>query len=136
MQAVENSILGHSQKGCAAAVMQSAAMQNEKAGFVGRDDINAAEIGVTTKQTQLSGKHDRTVAGQYCHNAGNSGSEGGGDITIGEALEATSLTSGEKPVEPSDAAEVIVTGCNTIMPDSIAAAAQSAASLLRCYPQR
>ncbi|KAJ9180152.1 hypothetical protein P3X46_008431 [Hevea brasiliensis] len=58
----------------------------------------------------------------------------GGGITIGEALEATALTAGEKPVEWSDAAaiqaaEVRATGRNSITPGGVAAAAQSAATL-------
>lgn len=55
-------------------------------------------------------------------------------ITIGEALEATAQTVGDKPVEQSDAAaiqaaEVRATGCNVITPGGLAATAQSAASL-------
>ncbi|WCJ43969.1 Late embryogenesis abundant protein 47 [Euphorbia peplus] len=59
---------------------------------------------------------------------------GAGGITIGEALEATALTAGQKPVEWSDAAaiqaaEVRATGRTTISPGGVAAAAQSAATL-------
>jgi len=61
---------------------------------------------------------------------------GGGSagITIGEALEATVLTAGQKPVEWSDAAaiqaaEVRATGRTNIVPGGVAAAAQSAATL-------
>lgn len=58
----------------------------------------------------------------------------GGGITIGEALEATVLTAGKKPVEWSDAAaiqaaEVRATGRTNIIPGGVAAAAQSAATL-------
>lgn len=54
-------------------------------------------------------------------------------ITIGEALEATARTAGEKPVDQSDAAaiqaaEVRATGSNVITPGGLAATAQSAAS--------
>ncbi|KAL3505928.1 hypothetical protein ACH5RR_031310 [Cinchona calisaya] len=54
-------------------------------------------------------------------------------ITIGEALEATAQTAGNKPVEQSDAAaiqaaEVRATGSNVITPGGLAATAQSAAS--------
>lgn len=60
--------------------------------------------------------------------------EGGGGITIGEALEATALTVGEKIVEWSDAAaiqaaEVRATGRMNIAPGGIAATAQSAATM-------
>ncbi|KAI4301883.1 hypothetical protein L6164_035120 [Bauhinia variegata] len=57
-----------------------------------------------------------------------------GGVTIGEALEATALTLGNKPVEWSDAAaiqaaEVRATGRTNIVPGGVAAAAQSAATL-------
>jgi hypothetical protein len=56
-----------------------------------------------------------------------------GRVTIGEALEATVLTAGKKPVEWSDAAaiqaaEVRATGRTNIVPGGVAAAAQSAAT--------
>ena len=56
-----------------------------------------------------------------------------GNITIGEALEATALTSGQRPVDYSDAAaiqaaEVRATGRTNIVPGGVAAAAQSAAT--------
>ncbi|KAJ9185887.1 hypothetical protein P3X46_005467 [Hevea brasiliensis] len=62
------------------------------------------------------------------------GGSSGGGITIGEALEATALTAGQKIVEWSDAAaiqaaEVRATGRTTITPGGVAAAAQSAATL-------
>ena len=54
-------------------------------------------------------------------------------ITIGEALEATAQSAGNKALEQSDAAaiqaaEVRATGSNIISPIGVAAAAQSAAS--------
>lgn len=56
-----------------------------------------------------------------------------GNITIGEALEATALTAGNRPVDYSDAAaiqaaEVRATGRTNIVPGGVAAAAQSAAT--------
>ncbi|KAL8211305.1 hypothetical protein R6Q57_005742 [Mikania cordata] len=56
-----------------------------------------------------------------------------GHITIGEALEATALTAGSRPVDYSDAAaiqaaEVRATGRTNIVPGGVAAAAQSAAT--------
>ncbi|KAM0056167.1 putative Late embryogenesis abundant protein, SMP subgroup [Helianthus debilis subsp. tardiflorus] len=56
-----------------------------------------------------------------------------GHITIGEALEATALTAGRRPVDYSDAAaiqaaEVRATGRTNIVPGGVAAAAQSAAT--------
>lgn len=54
-------------------------------------------------------------------------------ITIGEALEATARTCGNKPVDQSDAAaiqaaEVRATGTTTIIPGGLAVTALSAAS--------
>lgn len=65
---------------------------------------------------------------------GLGGAGGSVGITIGEALEATALTAGKKPVEWSDAAaiqaaEVRATGRTNIVPGGVAAAAQSAATL-------
>ena len=65
-----------------------------------------------------------------------SGGDGGrrGAITIGEALEATTMTVGQKPVDRSDdaaiqAAKVRATRRINIVPGGVAAAAQSAANL-------
>ncbi|MBA0783245.1 hypothetical protein Gotri_000995 [Gossypium trilobum] len=150
MQMAENALLGETKKGCAAAAMVSAAMKNEKARFVGHEDVNV-DSGVTVEETHLAGKRiitesiDNEVIGQYsqaapltsgpyssCEQSEEEG--GGGPITIGEALEATALTAGNKPVEWSDAAaiqaaEVRATGRTSIMPGGVAAAAQSAATL-------
>lgn len=65
---------------------------------------------------------------------GQSVGGGSSQITIGEALEATAMTAGQKPVEWSDAAaiqaaEVRATGRTNIVPGGVAAAAQSAATL-------
>ncbi|XVF42116.1 hypothetical protein PTKIN_Ptkin01aG0334200 [Pterospermum kingtungense] len=144
MQMAENTMLGNTQKGCTAAAMESAAMQNENAGFVGHEDANA-EAGVTIKETQLPGKRIITksvgdeVVGQYSQatpmtSGPYSASDNADAITIGEALEATALTAGKKPVEWSDAAaiqaaEVRATGRTSITPGGVAAAAQSAATL-------
>ncbi|GLT59806.1 hypothetical protein SLA2020_326040 [Shorea laevis] len=124
-QAFENSLLGKTQKGGAAAVMQSVATLNEK----------------LAQQTDSSGKR-AMVLEQYSQAVSlpppESGNQQGNNlddaITIGEALEATALTAGNKPVEWSDAAaiqaaEVRATGRTSIMPRGIAARAQSAATL-------
>ena len=57
----------------------------------------------------------------------------GDAITIGEALETTAMTAGEKPVEQSDAAaiqaaEVRATRTNEVPPGGVSAQAQSAAT--------
>ncbi|XP_008218177.1 PREDICTED: late embryogenesis abundant protein 47 isoform X1 [Prunus mume] len=173
MQAAENAVLGETIKGGAAATLQAAARQNEKAGVVGPDDMNANivtgdEGGVSVKEADLPGRriitesiagqgldsntrnvdHEKQrkiyelveAVGQYSQRAPlaapNTIQAGGpgGQITIGEALEATAMTAGQKPVEWSDAAaiqaaEVRATGRTNIVPGGVAAAAQSAATL-------
>ncbi|XP_021817434.1 late embryogenesis abundant protein D-34-like isoform X1 [Prunus avium] len=172
MQAAENAMLGKTIKGGAAATLQAAAKQNEKAGVVGPDDTNAnivtGDEGVSVKEADLPGRRITTesIAGQGSHSntrnvdhekqrkiyelveavgqysqraplaAPNTIQAGGtcGQITIGEALEATAMTAGQKPVEWSDAAaiqaaEVRATGRTNIVPGGVAAAAQSAATL-------
>ena len=66
--------------------------------------------------------------------SGGDGGRGRGAITIGEALEATTMNAGQKPVDRSDAAaiqaaKVRATRQINIVPGGVAAAAQSAASL-------
>ncbi|KAL3728153.1 hypothetical protein ACJRO7_032844 [Eucalyptus globulus] len=158
MQTAENLTLGQVQKGAAASAMQSVATWNEDTGVVGHDSMNeiVAEQGVNVAASDLPGRHVITesiggqVLGQYSQRAplvsgpvvpenknkssGDDDGIDGGPITIGEALEATALTIGDKPVERSDAAaiqaaEVRATGRTTIAPGGVAAAAQSAATL-------
>lgn len=68
MQTAENEILGHVQKGGAASTMQSASMRNERAGFVGHNDVtdDAGYRGVSIAETDLPGKRliVESVAGQ------------------------------------------------------------------------
>ncbi|KAI3962003.1 hypothetical protein MKX01_021886 [Papaver californicum] len=161
MQSAESSILGQTQKGGPASVMQSAATQNVRAGVVGRTQVTgaAADQGVTISETDLPGGRvvSEAVGGQVVGSfvqpgsaqgttgqvtyGGDGGGAGGNDIdigeagkiTIGEALEATALTAGDKPVDQSDAAaiqaaEVRATGRNVITPGGVAAAAQAAAT--------
>ncbi|RZC88396.1 hypothetical protein C5167_016199 [Papaver somniferum] len=154
MQSAESSILGQTQKGGPASVMQSAATQNVRAGVVDRSQVTAAaaDQGVTVSETDLPGGRvvSEAVGGQVVGSfvqpglaQGTTGKVayggkdidigGGGKITIGEALEATALTAGDKPVDQSDAAaiqaaEVRATGRNVITPGGVAAAAQAAAT--------
>ncbi|TKY52158.1 Late embryogenesis abundant protein D-34 [Spatholobus suberectus] len=154
MQKAENAVLGKTQKGGAAAAMQSAATKNEKGGVVGHNDMSnvAADGGVSVTETDLSGRQviSESVGGQVVEQFSQKAplntmtptslvqdmgvGGGGAEITIGEALEATALTAGEKAVEWSDAAaiqaaEVRATGRTNIVPGGVAAAAQSAATL-------
>ena len=68
MQTAENTILGHIQKGGAAATMQSAAMRNERAGLVDHNDISydAGLGGVSITETDLPGKRviTESIGGQ------------------------------------------------------------------------
>lgn len=57
----------------------------------------------------------------------------GDAVTIGEALEATALSAGNKPVDKSDvaaiqAAEVRATGLGNVVPGGVGAEAQAAAA--------
>ncbi|GAB4855420.1 hypothetical protein Ancab_024047 [Ancistrocladus abbreviatus] len=153
MQKAENMVFGKTAKGGEAAAMQLAAMQNEKAGFVGHSDAtDSAPKGVGITEGDLA---DRTLivetVGDQVVNLGEPSKRGGRrspqamqkkknmnlsinqhPITIGEALEATAITAGQKPVDHSDAAaiqaaEVRATGRTSIMAGGLAAAAQSAA---------
>ncbi|CAA0831470.1 Seed maturation protein [Striga hermonthica] len=111
---------------------------NERAGLVGHAsarDVAASQmesIGVqVVKQQQQQQQQSESICGGSPQQpiAGQQK----GEITIGEALEATALTSGHLPVDYSDAAaiqaaEVRATGRTNIVPGGVAAAAQSAAT--------
>ncbi|EEF45292.1 late embryogenesis abundant protein D-34 isoform X2 [Ricinus communis] len=143
MQSAETMVFGHTQKGGAAATMQAAATRNERAGLVGHRDATdaASERGVTVTESDVPGARIVTervagqVVGQYVEATPVVGMTAGtvqNAITIGEALEATAQTAGNKPVDQSDAAaiqaaEVRATGSNVIIPGGLAATAQSAA---------
>ncbi|KAF8388071.1 hypothetical protein HHK36_026737 [Tetracentron sinense] len=147
MQSAETVVLGQTQKGGPASVMQSAATRNERAGFVGHTDVSdaAGDQGVTVAETDIQRSRIVTesvagqVVGQYIQAAPVALTRPGSalehdEITIGEALEASALTAGEKAVDQSDAAaiqaaEVRATGRNVITPGGIAAIAQSVATL-------
>ncbi|PPD68612.1 hypothetical protein GOBAR_DD34513 [Gossypium barbadense] len=145
MQTAETQVLGQTQKGGTAAVMQAAATRNEQVGVVGHTDITdiAGEQGVSVAETDVAGRRIITeavagqVVGQYVQATPVMTSQVGAvqqnAITIGEALEATAKTAGDKPVDQSDAAavqaaEVRATGSNVIIPGGLAATAQSAAA--------
>ncbi|ESW15259.1 hypothetical protein PHAVU_007G057900 [Phaseolus vulgaris] len=145
MQSAETRVLGQTQLGGAASVMQSAANQNERAGLVSHLDVNdvASDGGVTVSETQVPGRRIITeavggkVVQQYTEptpvQTGRARAVRGSAITIGEALEATAQTVGYKVVDQSDAsaiqaAEVRATGNNVVAPGGLAAMAQSAAA--------
>ncbi|GMJ11807.1 hypothetical protein HRI_004849900 [Hibiscus trionum] len=106
-------------------------------------DVQGAAMMQTADSTLLG--EAKQVTGQYSHEAPlssgshsaseRSGGAGGpgNPITIGEALEATALTAGKKPVDWSDAAaiqaaEVRATGHSSIIAGGVGAAAESAAN--------
>ncbi|XP_072973774.1 late embryogenesis abundant protein D-34-like [Typha angustifolia] len=145
MQSAENLVLGQTQKGGPAAVMQSAATINERAGAVGRDQYSSSpgDEGVSVTETDLPGRRVITeyvaghIVGQYVTPTPvtmrkPAGALEGSAVTIGEALEAAALSVGGKPVDQSDAAaiqaaEIRATGHNLTIPGGIAATAQAAA---------
>ncbi|XP_055816883.1 late embryogenesis abundant protein 47-like isoform X2 [Solanum dulcamara] len=78
-------------------------------------------------------KQEKDVHGKDRKQLSSESVSGRANITIGEALEATVITAGNRPVDYSDAAaiqaaEVRATGRTNIIPGGVAAAAQSAAT--------
>ncbi|XP_052185161.1 late embryogenesis abundant protein D-34-like [Diospyros lotus] len=147
VQAAENMALGQTPKSGPASVMQSAAAINERRGAVGHYDTTdaAKDPGVTVTETKVGGTRIVTeemgdqVLGQYVQPTTGEvrrapAAIGRDSITIGEALEATGLSAGGKPVDQSDAAaiqaaEVRATGSGDIAPGGIGATALSGATL-------
>ncbi|OIW12661.1 hypothetical protein TanjilG_24594 [Lupinus angustifolius] len=146
MQATENQALGTTQRGGPAAVMQSAAAVNVTAGLINRDDISnvARDQGMSVSETKVGNNRvitecvGKEVVGQFVEpniTMNNPGSALDEDaVTIGEALEASALTSaGDKPLDMSDAAaiqaaEMRATGKNETEAGGLGAIAQSAAT--------
>ncbi|XP_008235307.1 PREDICTED: late embryogenesis abundant protein D-34-like [Prunus mume] len=146
-QAAENLVLGETQRGGPAAVMHSAATYNERARLVGHKDATevAREEGVSVTEginpdgnRVVTEKVGGQVVAQYVEPPLPMGSPGGAldrdAITIGEALEATALSAGDKPIDKSDAAaiqaaEMKATGRTEIAPGGVAAMAEYAASV-------
>ncbi|KAH9682614.1 hypothetical protein WN943_028824 [Citrus x changshan-huyou] len=137
MQSAETAAFGSTQPGGQAEVMRSTARINERAGLVSRGDA-AADQGVTITGTEIPAGRiiteslDGQVVGQYVQVAAEATTQQGA-ITVGQALEATMQTIGDKPVELSDAAaireaEMRATGSNIVTQGGYAASAQSAAA--------
>ncbi|CAI0384241.1 unnamed protein product [Linum tenue] len=136
MQTAENTLTGHTQKGGAAAVMQSAAAKNERAGFVCHGDASevADDLGVSATETDFPAGRTvitESVGGQVVGKFDQGGSAAATGVPGGGC--GGGVTIGKKPVERSDAAaiqaaEVRATSRTTIVPGGIAAAAQSAAT--------
>lgn len=142
MQSAETRAAGHSLKGGAAAIMQSAAEINERLGLVdpNRETMAAAE-GMAVIETQIPGQVVSTefVAGQPVHSeikpVSTQHSIAATDaMTIGQALQAAAMKEGEKPIDSNDAraiqsAEKRATGNPVTQKGGIAATAQAAAEL-------
>lgn len=147
MQTAEATVLGKTQKGGPATIMQSAATRNERTGAVAHTDVTdiAGVQGVAVSETDIPGLRIVTesiaghVVGQFSSPTpipltSPTGPLDRKAITIGEALEVTAITAADKTVDQSDAAaiqaaEVRATGSSIISPTGVAAAAQSAASV-------
>ncbi|KAK6143319.1 hypothetical protein DH2020_023667 [Rehmannia glutinosa] len=96
--------------------------KNEIVGFVANNQTEPIGVQVVKQESDYKSSGSQSEQQQQR-----------GDITIGEALEATALTAGHRPVDYSDAAaiqaaEVRATGRTNIVPGGVAAAAQSAAT--------
>ncbi|KAL7126627.1 hypothetical protein ABFS83_14G200800 [Erythranthe nasuta] len=147
LQAAENIVLGQTPHGGPASVMQSAADLNEQRGVVGHQDMTDVVVdkGATVAEADVGGYRIITeavggqVVGRYGMpttevKTGHSASTLEADaITIGEALEATAISAGDKAVDQSDAAaiqaaEVRATGLGHVVPGGLGAQAQSAAA--------
>ncbi|KAE8077053.1 hypothetical protein FH972_015658 [Carpinus fangiana] len=145
MQTAENMVMGQTQKGGPAAVMQAAATRNERAGLVGHREFSdvAGDQGVCVTEIDAPGRRIITesvagqVVGKYVQPAPVEQVAveviQQSTITIGEALEASAQSAENKAVNQSDAsaiqvAEMRATGTNVITPGGLAATAQSAAT--------
>ncbi|XP_057507939.1 late embryogenesis abundant protein D-34-like [Actinidia eriantha] len=130
MQAAENMTLGKNPKGSPTVVMQAAA--DERCGAIGHNEVTdvASDQGVTVFRESVGDQ----ITGQYTAPATGQGRAPEPAIrdafTIGDALEATALSAGDKPVDQSDAAaiqaaEMKASGTNEIAPGGVGATAQS-----------
>ncbi|CAK7346567.1 unnamed protein product [Dovyalis caffra] len=143
MQSAENLVLGKIQRGGPAAVMQSAASYNVRAGIVDRDEATdvVRDQGVSITEATIGGSRVVTeriggeIVAQYVDpRVPETSTDSTLEYTIGEALEAAALSAGEKPVDQGDAAaiqaaEMRATGSSEVRPGGLASQAQSAADV-------
>ncbi|KAK8565385.1 hypothetical protein V6N12_058948 [Hibiscus sabdariffa] len=148
MQSAENMVLGQTTKKAPAAVMQSAANANERAGLVSRNQAGDQGVSVIKSNNDGGVLVTESVGGQvkyWIHSCMESRKPDvsaatttpatlidPAPITIGEALEVAALSASDKPIDQSDAAaiqaaEMRATGSSEISPGGIASEAQSAA---------
>ncbi|KAK3153775.1 hypothetical protein QOZ80_2BG0180980 [Eleusine coracana subsp. coracana] len=157
MRDAEDAALDRTPSGGAAAVMQSAAARNQRLGVMGEtENLEAAhdadERSMAISEARVPGGRvvtefvaDQPVKQYFeadeeaTHDAG-SGVLDGTKITIGEALEATTFSTGDQAVEPSDAeaiaaAEARAAGTDEAPPDKIAARARATVEANACAEQ-
>jgi hypothetical protein len=145
LQSAEQAVLGQTKKGGPAAVLQSAAALNARAGHVGKGQVTGptADAGATVTEAELAGRRvvSESVGGQVVARFVTPAAVVLADppdaldqdaVTIGRALEAVAATAGDKPVDQSDAAavqaaEMCATGASVTAPGGVSAAAQAAA---------
>ncbi|KNA23751.1 hypothetical protein SOVF_022150 [Spinacia oleracea] len=150
MQSAENQVMGQTQKGSPASLMQSAATKNVQAGVTpqgGATDVGKNQ-GMTVTESIVGGQRiitesigDQVVARYADKNPNPTQAKmvappsavDRDAVTIGEALEASAISAGDKPITQTDAAaiqaaEMRVTGAGYIPPGGIGAEAQSAAT--------
>ncbi|XVF72386.1 hypothetical protein PTKIN_Ptkin12aG0117400 [Pterospermum kingtungense] len=118
MQSAENMVLGQTRKSGPAAVMQSAATTNQRAGLVNRDEAAVTgDQGVAVVKSDADGEVLVTeavggqVVGQYVHPDVSEVTTpetllNPDPVTIGEALESAAISAADKPIDQSDAASI------------------------------
>ncbi|KAK8693916.1 hypothetical protein V6N13_071483 [Hibiscus sabdariffa] len=142
MQSAENMVLGQTTKKGPAAVMQSAANANERAGLVSRNQAGDQGVSVIKSHNDGGVLVTEAVGGQVIAEYRKPDVSAAtttpatlidpAPITIGGALEVAALSASDKPIDQSDAAaiqaaEMRATGSSEISPGGIASEAQSAA---------
>ncbi|XP_021764401.1 late embryogenesis abundant protein D-34-like [Chenopodium quinoa] len=150
MQSAENQIMGQSQKGGPAALMQAAAAKNVRAGVTPQGSASdvGTDLGMNVTETIVDGQRfiTQSIGDQVIVRCADPNPNPTADkmvappsavdsdaVTIGEALETSAISAGDKPITQTDAAaiqaaEMRVTGCGNTPPGGLGAEAQSAAT--------
>jgi hypothetical protein len=144
IQSAENQVLGQTQRGSPTSIMQSAADHNLKSGAVEKYQVTdvVQNEGVTVAEGFIDGSRvivedvGGQIVGQFAGPIVSElirGAIFNDAVTIGEALESTVLSAGDKIVDRSDAAAIVaaearVTGRSEVVPGGVASAAQAAAA--------
>ncbi|KAJ4840004.1 hypothetical protein Tsubulata_016147 [Turnera subulata] len=142
MQSAEGKVIGKTQKGGPASVMQSASSLNVRTGSLRPYEASdiVKENGVNVTEETMGGSRVITervggeVIAQYvAPKLPGSTSVEAGDYKIGEALEAAALSAPDKPIDQSDAAAIQVaemraTQSSELSPGGVGSHAQAAAN--------